>query len=281
MATLAVVLLVVGGAVAPAGAAAGRTRLPRSDRSLQRAARSTDAAAGHQRPVRRADGAAEPAAARSHVRRLGCSHCRARRDAFARGDAVTDPTAPPAPSAVPSAVKTGQLNLPTPLAASSDAPQEFGTTWTSSELGFSIQYDEGIWTVRDQDARSVVLTAARGNVAVVIAGEPAGDATPEQAANAELDRLGQQILGLTEETDPSLQLPGQPIVGYQPGIGNLFAGTLDNPQGPSTAVHSAILAATDDHITLLVSVTTVDQLIKPAFQAVDSMLNTINWGTAP
>ncbi len=185
------------------------------------------------------------------------------------------------PSAVPSATKTGLLNLPSPQPASNAAPQEFGTVWTSSELGFRFQYDSGIWTIRDQDARSVVLTAARGNVAVIIAGSPAQDTTPDQAASNELDRLNSQILGFTDETDPKQLLPGQPVVGYQPGIGGLFAGTLDNPQGPSTAVHSAVLAATDSRLTILVSVTTIDQLEKPAFQAVDSMLNTLDWGTAP
>ncbi|HVA88073.1 MAG TPA: hypothetical protein VNF73_17345 [Candidatus Saccharimonadales bacterium] len=151
--------------------------------------------------------------------------------------------------------------------------------WTSKDIGYSFQYDADLWTVQQQDGRGVLLTAANGNVAVVITGALARDVSADQALSGEANRLSQNILGFTEQADPSLLLPGSPHIGYQAGVGNQYVGTLNSPQGPTVAVDAVIIAATDQRITLLVSVTTVDRLRTPSYQAVDSILNTVDWGS--
>jgi hypothetical protein len=199
------------------------------------------------------------------------------------GGATPTPSASTAAgSAVPS-VKSAAAPLPQPLPkpipASSAGPEVGGTVWTSSELGYSFQYDPDLWTIEQQDSSGVLMTAGNGNVALVITGALSQDASVDDALNGEVDRLSQNILGFTRQDDPSLLLPGSPHIGYVPGSGDQYVGTLNSPQGPTVAVDSAIVAATDQRITLLVSLTTVDQLRVPAYQAADSILNTVDWGS--
>ena len=193
--------------------------------------------------------------------------------------AVPSAPASSASGAIPSTNQPALGTLPQPVPASSEAPATVGTVWTSKDIGYSFQYDADLWTVQQQDGRGVLLTAANGNVAVVITGALARDVSADQALSGEANRLSQNILGFTEQADPSLLLPGSPHIGYQAGVGNQYVGTLNSPQGPTVAVDAVIIAATDQRITLLVSVTTVDRLRTPSYQAVDSILNTVDWGS--
>ena len=45
-------------------------------------------------------------------------------------------------------------------------------------------------------------------------------------------------------------LLGEPILGYRDGVGGLFSGTLDTSQGPTLDITVAVVAATDDTITV-------------------------------
>ena len=182
----------------------------------------------------------------------------------------------------PTAIRPGTVGgaigpLPSPRARS-DAPRlVHGTSWASSALGFTLEYDEGIWSLENEGSNGLYLIAANGNVAVTVVGYPAGEVSPRDAFQREVNRLGDTVLGLTEEPDEARKLPGTPVIGYEPGVGTAFTGTLNSPQGPGSNVSVAVLAATDSQITIVVNVITIDSLREPAFAAADSILNTVHW----
>ena len=107
--------------------------------------------------------------------------------------------------------------LPSPSPASSAEPLHAGQVWTSSTYGFSLEYDDGLWTVEQQDATSIILSAGNGALVVFVEGFDARDGEPQQLVQSGVDGLQDVVLGLTEEDDPERQLPGRPIVGYRPG----------------------------------------------------------------
>ena len=178
---------------------------------------------------------------------------------------TTAPTTPPI------------AGLPEPLLASDVAALRIGEVWSSSEMGFTVEYSGRTWSIQDETATSVVLTAGNGAVLLSIEGFPASAASPKALLQQKVTSLGDLVLGLTEETDPARQLPGQPIVGHRQGFGVLMNGTIDTPQGPSANVDVVILAATDSTITIRVTLITDDDLRDPAFAVVDSILNSLEW----
>jgi hypothetical protein len=181
------------------------------------------------------------------------------------------------PPAGPSATPGVGFVVPAPRPASDAAPYRARTVWRSTEWGFSFEYDDDLWTIRDEGARGVQLVAARGNVSLSIGAFPAADGSPQQVFEDEQDRLADVILGFTEEPDPLRALPGIPNIGYRVGLGGAFAGTINSPQGPTINVSIAILTAGDDRMTVLVSLVTTSQLRPPAFSVTDSILNTFRW----
>lgn len=154
-----------------------------------------------------------------------------------------------------------------------------GTTWVSEDLGFAFDYDPEWWELEDEGDRSAALVIATtaGDVVFLIEGASAADNAPEAMLAEQVDDLEDRILGLTAEEDADRQLLGEPIVGYRDGVGGLYRGTLDTPQGPSTDVSVAVLAATDGEVSLVVTVVTPDEIREPAFQLADSLLNTLRW----
>ena len=187
---------------------------------------------------------------------------------------ATPPPPPPSPTPAPSGVPA--LNLPQPRPASAAAPLHSGRVWSSSELNFQLEYDDGLWLVQSEGSTSLVLSAGNGAVVVAIEGFSA-TGSPAQLVQEKLRDLGDQILGLTEETDPTRQLPGVPSVGHHPGVAAVQTGTLNTPQGPGANVDVVVLAATDSTITLRVTVVAVDRVREPAFAVADSLINNILW----
>ena len=187
-------------------------------------------------------------------------------------------TVAPRPTAIrPETAGSAIGPLPSPRARSNAAKLAHGAGWASSALGFTLEYDDGIWSLEDQGSNGLYLVAANGNVAVTVVGYPAGDVSPRDAFQREVNRLRDTILGLTEEPDDARKLPGTPVIGYEPGVGTVFTGTLNSPQGPGPNVSVAVLAATDSQVTILVNVIAIDSLREPAFSAADSILNTVRW----
>jgi hypothetical protein len=192
-------------------------------------------------------------------------------------------TGAPRPTAIRPGTVGGPIGaLPSPRAQSNAAKQALGTTWSSSSMGFTIEYDAQIWSIGDEGSNGLFLTAGNGSVALTLVGYQAGEVSARDAFQREVDRLSDTVLGLTEEPDDASKLPGTPIIGYEPGVGSVYTGTLNSPQGPGSNVSVAVLAASDSQITILVSVISVDKLREPAFHAADSILNSVRWpGRAP
>jgi hypothetical protein len=186
-----------------------------------------------------------------------------------------EPSTPP--SAAPSPPPTAPIaNLPQPRPASDAEPLRSGTVWTSSGLGFRLEYDDELWSVDDEGANRVALSAGRGAVSVLIEGFKASS-SPKSLIQQKIRSLSDTVLGLTEETDPTRQLPGEPVVGHRQGFGTILNGTINTPQGPSANVDVVILAASDSQISIRVTILTDDDLREPAFSVADSILNSIEW----
>ena len=154
-----------------------------------------------------------------------------------------------------------------------------GETWQSDDLGFSLDYDPDWWEVVGEGDRSLelVIPARAGPVTFLIEGASSAEQSPESMLAEQVDALDGLVLGLTPEDDTDQQLLGQPIVGYRDGVGGLYGGTLDSPQGPSMDVAVAVLAASDGEISLLVTVVSPEEIREPAFVMADSLLNTLRW----
>jgi hypothetical protein len=188
----------------------------------------------------------------------------------------------PGPSTPPSAAPSPQptappvANLPQPRPASNAEPLRAGTVWTSDALGFQLEYDDELWSVDEEAANGIALSAGRGAVSVLIEGFKASS-SPKSLIQQKVRSLSDTVLGLTEETDPTRQLPGEPVVGHRQGFGTVLNGTINTPQGPSANVDVVILAASDSQISIRVTILTDDDLREPAFSVADSILNSIEW----
>jgi hypothetical protein len=193
----------------------------------------------------------------------------------------TAPTPVPSTSGQPSTAPSPSASippvadLPQPRPPSDAEPLRNGAVF-SSALGYSLEYDSDIWVVEQSKDSGIALSAGRGAVVVIVEGFPASD-SPKQLVRDKVESLSNSILGLTEETDPSRQLPGEPIVGHRQGEGVLMNGTIDQPQGPQANVDVVILAASDEQISIRVTVVASDDLRDAGFAVVDSILNSIQW----
>jgi hypothetical protein len=172
--------------------------------------------------------------------------------------------------------------LPSPMPRSSAEPLRVGTVWTSTKFGFSLEYDDGLWTVEKEDAGGLILSAGNGALVVFVQGFEARTGPPKQLVQSGVNGLQDLVLGLTEENDPSRQLPGRPIVGYRPGVAALLNGTLNSPQGPTTDVALVVIASTDDTISIRTTVLVNQRVRDRGFQVADGVLNSITWpGSQP
>ncbi|MFN2483674.1 MAG: hypothetical protein ABR509_01885 [Candidatus Limnocylindria bacterium] len=154
-----------------------------------------------------------------------------------------------------------------------------GDIWSSDDLAFGFEYDGELWEIAAEDTRSVelVIPTRSGDVTFALDGASAADAAPDALMNDRVDALSERILGLTPETDAELQPLGEPIVGYIDGVGGVYRGTLDTPQGPGADLAVAVLAASDGEISIVVTVITPEDLRDAAFSIGDSILNTLRW----
>jgi len=131
------------------------------------------------------------------------------------------------------------------------------TVWRSKELGYALEYNEDLWSNEAEDGRSVTLIHKDGDIAMVIGGVPAGEATPLALLDRELDRLGERTVGLTEDTDPADSLFG-PNLGYVDGVGGAYSAAIDTPQGLIDA-SAVVMAAGQRGVNAYVSTLTTEQ----------------------
>jgi len=131
------------------------------------------------------------------------------------------------------------------------------TVWRSKDLGYALEYNEDLWSNEAEDGRSVTLIHKDGDIAMVIGGVPADEATPLALLDRELDRLGERTVGLTEDTDPADSLFG-PNLGYVDGVGGAYSGAIDTPQGLIDA-SAVVMAAGQRGVNAYVSTLTTEQ----------------------
>jgi len=162
-----------------------------------------------------------------------------------------------------------------PCAAPPVGPRAFvATPWRSRELGFEFEYDSDVFKVAAEDGRSARLTLKNSgsNVEMVVSGVPAAEAGPDKALHDRLASLSNQIVGLAEDRDSATRIAG-PSIGYTHGVGGSYRGTVNVPQGPSTPVVIAAMAAGDGRTTAVVSLV----VPQPARLSEDDLFNFLQY----
>jgi len=147
-----------------------------------------------------------------------------------------------------------------------------------SPSGYRLEFDPTLWGISSQTDTDLELSVLNPNVTVIvrIKAQPAADAKPQAALDAEVGSLQGDILGLAEDTTPS-SLVLEPSVGYRSGVGGAFTGVADTPQGPGSPVTVVVAAATDGDQTITFTLITDDQVKKAAFSVTDSLMNTFRF----
>lgn len=163
-----------------------------------------------------------------------------------------------------------------------------GALYRSAELGYQFEFSPNIWHVQHQDGRSVTLVNRLGELTV--AGLPRSDASPAQMLSAKVDELRSRVPDLSEDTSPADEIFGA-NVGFHPGPGALYVGTLDAPQGKQGPVSVALMAATDGRISVLVTLATSASNTEKnvcsvpdracLYQVTDLTLETLRWPADP
>jgi len=183
----------------------------------------------------------------------------------------------PAPTSTPTGSAGPGSNIPRPRPAGAADALHVGAVWTSSSMGFRLEFDDHIWAIQDEGDSGLALTAGNGAVLVAIEGFDASSSSPKALVQQKVNSLQDFVLGLTDEEDPARQLPGTPVIGHRQGVGVVMNGAINTPQGPTAVVDVVILAATDSQISIRVTILTDDDLREPAFSVIDSILNSIEW----
>ena len=197
------------------------------------------------------------------------------------GRPCSGPPAPPDHVPVDGVVPTPPSQVP--VSGPDNAPaMSTGTTWRSPDLAFGVEFDPDGWAVTEENGRGAHLDGVGDlqDASLWIAASPAADATPAQALAARLSALGDSVVGLAEDVAPEDRIMGANI-GYVDGIGAVYGGVTDTPQGPGRRARVAILSASDGSLTITASLIlvggTADDWLAVR-QAADSVLNTTTWG---
>jgi hypothetical protein len=153
------------------------------------------------------------------------------------------------------------------------------TLWQSSALGYSLRYDSHNWQVANQNTNNVVLQAGDGFSVLAVTAAPASQASPANLVNGQLSSLRGQLLGFGSDSSAGDQLLGA-SVGLIQGIGGVYSGTIDSPQGPQAPASVAIMGATNGSLSIAVTMITPsdnhgDQ--HAVFNQADDIINSIQW----
>ena len=153
------------------------------------------------------------------------------------------------------------------------APALLNGTLFEGDLGWQVQFSPTYWKMTDQDADALQLQEAGGHSLWMTIEAVSGDKDPQSILDQKTDALGDTILGMKETTDKDVAITN-PGVGDRHGPGHVYTGTVDSPQGPSTPVLVAVMAATDGNVTAVVTVVVDTKNFAYAAQTADSVLNT-------
>ncbi len=157
------------------------------------------------------------------------------------------------------------------------APFADRTKYHDDALGFSLEFDPNIWTISKQNDGHLSLAAFGGAVGLIIQGAPADRFDTQGLFDAGQDSLKGLMLGFTADDDQARKLLGHPILGYHQGVGGLFGGTVDTPQGPSTVLSVASVASTDGLITVMATMVAPVDLRDAGLSLADSVVNSFTW----
>jgi hypothetical protein len=201
------------------------------------------------------------------------------------GAIATLAPAPPQATLGPEATSSPQATLP-PRAPSN--PFVAGTVWTSTELGFQVEYDPEIWKVERESANDVVLVPVEDlGYWVLFEGAPASDVTVDAYVDGRLDLIRQSYTSLEVDDDPYSAIVG-PHIGYVDAIGTSYVGTGTSADGlPLAPGGLAVLGATDGRIVVCftMEVTDPDRLAGANTRELryrgrgDRLLKDFRWGS--
>ncbi|MFN8622667.1 MAG: hypothetical protein U0869_18185 [Chloroflexota bacterium] len=170
---------------------------------------------------------------------------------------------------VASAARTDDMPFP-PLA-----------TYHDDATGFSFEYDPDIWSVEQHDDGFVLMSAYNGALAYIAEAAPVGQLDMERLFEARKTLLSQNLLGFDEDREPARQLLGTAILGYRRGIGGLFGGAVDSPQGPSQDYKTAVVAGTDGQIVAVTTMIIPAEALKPGLAIGDIINSSFTWPSDP
>jgi hypothetical protein len=141
------------------------------------------------------------------------------------------------------------------------------------ELGYEFSFDDEQWAALTEEGNFTEMQEVSGApLWLQIEAVPVGEADPATLVAAKLDALGGVVSQLAEVTSPEFTITS-PGVGTHRGVGGLFAGSLD-AQGQSVPVAVAVMAASDGEITAIATMITGQEILEPASQITDGVLNT-------
>ena len=125
-----------------------------------------------------------------------------------------------------------------------------GTSWTSSDLGFTVSYDPERWKVYRESGTDLVLVPVRESFDfwVLFEGASAGDATVSTIIDGRLDLIRQDYPAVKVDDDAYTAVLG-PHIGYVDAQGASYLGTGTGSDGqPLAPTGFAILAATNGKV---------------------------------
>ena len=187
------------------------------------------------------------------------------------------------PRPVPSSAVPGASLAPG--APTSDSPPALsGTLYTDSTLGYGFEYDPQTFDLSDSSAGSAVLNGQIVDAQVWVDAKTA-DTSPAKMIDSELAEIDRFLIARVPDTDTYDALLG-PSVGFIPGQGGVWSGTLTSRDGTPIAPGGVtIVASTDGRITVavVVIVSTPDARQGAETQqhtvraAADDILKTFHW----
>jgi hypothetical protein len=195
------------------------------------------------------------------------------------------------PSGAPTPCPPGQIcPHPAPPASATSVAEAVGprASFTSSDLGFHVEFDESRWQVDPSlsDDHSLWLDGPRG-IALWFEGEPASSVSPQDLVAQRISLLRRSgFFDISAETNPRLVLLG-PSLGYQDAVAGsaLYRVTYTSPQGISTRVSIVLIGATQGRTSAIATVIADSDLIplsvpnskQPLYRLVDGVLDTFRW----
>ncbi len=188
------------------------------------------------------------------------------------------PSLPPVPSGPPA------TTLPVSSPTSNSPVAVSGTTYTDSSLGYGFEYNPDTFTLDNHSDGSAVLSGVFFDTQVWIDAKTA-DTSPSKMIESELADVDRFLIARVADTDTYDAVLG-PSIGYVPGDGGVWSGTLVSRDGTPLAPGGVtIVSATDGRITVavVVIVGTPDVRVAGETQqhavrsAADDILKTFSW----